>query len=122
MTDNGKVFKNKEVLALCKGYQIRIIFSTPYYPHGTCQAEATNKIIRNIFLKIVNNFHRDWHARIPHTLWAYRTSIRTPIGATPFSLVYGIEVVLPLEIKIPSLCIALQDYITYANLLLDQLL
>lgn len=30
--DNGKNFKNKEVLALCKGYHIRINLSTPYYP------------------------------------------------------------------------------------------
>lgn len=30
--DNIKNFKNKEVLALCKGYFIRISFLTPYYP------------------------------------------------------------------------------------------
>ena len=41
--DNGKNIKNKEVLALCKAYHIRISFSTPYYPQGNGQAEATNK-------------------------------------------------------------------------------
>ena len=40
-------------------------------------------------------------------LMAYRTTVRTPTKATPFSLVYGCEVVLPLEIQIPSLRIAL---------------
>ncbi|XP_012472452.1 uncharacterized protein LOC105789627 [Gossypium raimondii] len=34
---------------------------------------------------------------------AYRTSVRTSIGATPFSLIYGMEVVLPIEVEIPSL-------------------
>jgi len=33
---------------------------------------------------------------------AYRTSIRTSTGATPFSFVYGIEAVLPIEVKLPS--------------------
>lgn len=40
---------------------------------------------------------------LPYTLMAYRTSIRTSIGATPYSLVYGMEVVLPIEVEIPSL-------------------
>ncbi|KAI5419650.1 hypothetical protein KIW84_043713 [Lathyrus oleraceus] len=33
----------------------------------------------------------------------YRTSVRTSTGATPFSLVYGMETVLPVEVQIPSL-------------------
>jgi len=58
------------------------------------------KTIHSILLKIVDNSHRDWHARIPHALWDYRTSIRTYTGATPFYLVYGAKAVLPLEIEI----------------------
>lgn len=38
----------------------------------------------------------------------YRTSIRTSTGATPFSLVYGIEAVLPIEIEVPSLRVVLE--------------
>ena len=37
------------------------------------------------------------------TLHGYRTSAKTSTGATPFSLVYGMEVVLPVEVQIPSL-------------------
>ena len=40
---------------------------------------------------------------LPFVLHGYRTSVRTSIGATPFSLVYGIEVMLPFEVEIPSL-------------------
>ena len=45
-------------------------------------------------------------------MWAYRTSIRTPIGATPFSLTYGVEAVLPLEVEIPSLRVSLKGLVT----------
>src|SRR5436189_5251385 len=45
-------------------------------------------------------------------LWAYRTTIRTATKATPFSLVYGCEAVLPLEIQIPSLRIAIASGMT----------
>ncbi|KAH9324039.1 hypothetical protein KI387_004217, partial [Taxus chinensis] len=44
-------------------------------------------------------------------LWAYRTSIRTPIGVTPYSFVYGTEAIIPLEVEIPYLRISLRDYL-----------
>ena len=40
---------------------------------------------------------------LPFALMAYKTSIRTSIGATPYSLVYGTKIVLPVEVEIPSL-------------------
>ncbi|KAH9326823.1 hypothetical protein KI387_007001, partial [Taxus chinensis] len=43
---------------------------------------------------------------------AYRTSIRTPTGATPFSLIYGSEAVLPLEVQIPSLRVSLREFVS----------
>ena len=63
--------------------------------------------------------------QIPKALWAYRTSVRTPIGATPFSLVYGTEAILPIELKIPSLRINLSEQISDEKIRqtrLDQLL
>ena len=45
-------------------------------------------------------------------LWAYRTTVRTPTGNTPFSLVYGCETVIPLEIQMPSLRVALATKMT----------
>jgi len=39
----------------------------------------------------------------------YRTSYRMPIQSTPYALVYEVEVVLPLEILIPLLRIAVQE-------------
>ncbi|PKI67249.1 hypothetical protein CRG98_012355 [Punica granatum] len=39
--------------------------------------------------KNLNN--KDWHEMLPYALLAYWTSIRTSIGATPYSLVYGME-------------------------------
>ena len=47
--------------------------------------------------------YKDWNEMLPFMLHGYRTSVHTSIGATPFSLVYGIEVVLPFEVEVPSL-------------------
>ena len=45
---------------------------------------------------------------LPFGLNGYLTSVRTSTGATPFSLVYGMEVVLPFEVKIPSLRVLME--------------
>ena len=54
---------------------------------------------------------RDWSEKLPFALWAYQTSFRTFIGATPYSLVYGMETVLPVEIEMGSLRVALEQQI-----------
>ena len=63
--------------------------------------EAVNKTLKVIIQKMIGN-HRDWHEKLPLAIWGYRTSIRTPTGATPYSLVYGMEAVLPVELEIQS--------------------
>jgi hypothetical protein len=44
-----------------------------------------------------------WHLQLFSALWAYHTSMKIATGFTPFQLVYGIKVVLPIECEIPSL-------------------
>ena len=71
-------------------------------------AEAFNKTLCNLLKKVVGKSKRDWHERAEEALWAYRTTYQTPTQATPYSLVYRVEAVLPLERQIPSLRIAIQ--------------
>ena len=59
----------------------------------------------------MNDAGKDWHVQLNPALWAYRTSIHTPTGATPYSLVYGSEAILPLEVEIPSLRVSLKGLI-----------
>ncbi|XP_070002491.1 uncharacterized protein [Nicotiana sylvestris] len=46
---------------------------------------------------------RQWHEKLPFALLGYRTTVRTSVGTTPYSLVYGTEAVIPKEVEIPSL-------------------
>ena len=84
---------------------------------------AANKNIMRILRKMIET-SRDWSEKLPFALWAYRTSFRTSTGATPYSLVYGMEAVLPVEIEIGSLTVALEQQILEAEWVqsrLDQL-
>ena len=69
--------------------------------------EATNKNVKKILSKMTETY-KDWYEHLLYALCTYRTSVRTSVGATPYSLVYGMEVVLPIEVEIPSLRILSQ--------------
>ena len=75
-------------------------------------AEAFNKTLCNLLKKVVECSKRDWREKIREALRAYRTTYRIPMQATLYSLVYGVEAVLPLERQIPSLQIAIQEGLT----------
>ncbi|KAL2505477.1 Ribonuclease H [Abeliophyllum distichum] len=95
ITDNGKPFCNSHINNLCTKFGFRQYNSSMYNAAANGLAEAFNKTLCNLLKKIVSKSKRDWHERIGEALWAYRTTYRTPTQATPYSLVYGVEAVLP---------------------------
>ncbi|KAI5316794.1 hypothetical protein L3X38_036501 [Prunus dulcis] len=108
ISDNALYFKCKSMTKLCEKYKFQHSFSASYNPSSNGQAEAFNKVLCNILKKMVSGNKRDWHERLPEALWAYRTTIRNSTGCTPYNLVFGSEAVLPLEVQLPSLRVALQ--------------
>ena len=52
--------------------------------------------------------YKDWNEFMPFALCTYHTSIRTFTSATIYSLVYGMEAILPTKVQIPSLRILSQ--------------
>ena len=45
---------------------------------------------------------KGWKSKLPEALWAYRTAYKTPIGMTPYQLVYGKTCHLPVELEFKS--------------------
>ncbi|XP_070054287.1 uncharacterized protein [Nicotiana tomentosiformis] len=87
---------------MCKTFKIKHKNSTAYQPQMKGVVEAANKNIKKILRKMEEN-HKQWHEKLPFSLLGYRTTVRTSTGATPYLLVYGTEVVIPVEVEIPSL-------------------
>ena len=73
-----------------------------------------NKNIKKIIQKMVVTY-KDWHEMLPFALHGYGTFVLTSTGATPFSLVYGMEVVLPVEVEIPSMRVLMEAKSTEAE-------
>ena len=114
ITDNGSNLNNKMMRELCEEFKIVHHNSSPYMLKMNGAVEASNKNIKKIIQKMVVTY-KDWHEMLPFALHGYRTSVRTSTGATSFSLVYGMEVVLPVEVEIPSLRVIMETKLTGLN-------
>ncbi|RVW21924.1 Retrovirus-related Pol polyprotein from transposon 17.6 [Vitis vinifera] len=76
----------------------------------TRAVEVVNKNIKRILQRMVET-SPDWSEKLPFALWAYRTSFRTSTGATPYSLVYGMEAMLPVEIEMDERKLRAADHV-----------
>ena len=110
ISDRGAHFRG-EVDTLVQEYGIQHHRSSAYRPQTNGVVEAANKNIKRILRKMVET-SRDWSEKLPFALWAYRTSFRTSTESTPYSLVYGMEAMLPVEIEMGSLRVALEHQIS----------
>ena len=89
-------------------YGTRHCKSSPYHPQANGQVESTNKVLEAILTKTIHLHHKDWADRLPKTLWAYRITWRNTTRHTPYDLVYGKQVLLPIEFQVKTFLMAAQ--------------
>ncbi|XP_059671031.1 uncharacterized protein LOC132316572 [Cornus florida] len=114
-TDRSSALVAKEVQAFAAEYGIKLLNSTPHFVQGNGQAESSNKTLKGIIEKMVEDNPRVWHELLSEALWAYRTSQRSSTGVTPFMLTYGHDAVLPMQVTVRSMRFALQNNLTPAE-------
>ncbi|KAM1413411.1 hypothetical protein ACFXTO_026013 [Malus domestica] len=83
----------------CSKFNINFCFASPAHPQSNGQVEAINKIIKRTLKTSLDKAKGCWLEFVPQVLWLYRTSYRTSTRETPFSLAFGTEAVVPVELE-----------------------
>ena len=106
ISNNGTPFLNKDVCHLIEWYSISHTTSTPYYPKGNGQGEASNKRLLKILGKMTKKNGKGWREELPTALWAHRTIKSQATRASPFSLVYGTKAIISIDLVRPTVKVA----------------
>nr|GFA89858.1 reverse transcriptase domain-containing protein [Tanacetum cinerariifolium] len=80
-------------------YGVTHRLSTAYHPQTSGQVEVTNRGLKRILKRMVGENRALWSDKLEDALWAFRTAFKTPIGCTPYRLVYGKSCHLPLKLE-----------------------
>ncbi|CAM8907713.1 unnamed protein product [Rhodiola kirilowii] len=99
LSDGGSHFKEKHFEALLRKYGVSHKVATPYHPQTSGQVEISNREIKAILEKMVGSSRKDRSSKLDDALWAYRTAFKTPIGMSPYRLIYGKPCHLPVELE-----------------------
>jgi len=70
-----------------------------YHPQANREVESFKKTLHKGLTKICGLDKDDWDEKVPVVLWAYKMTYKRSTGQTPFKLVYGQEVVIPLHLS-----------------------
>jgi hypothetical protein len=101
VTDNAQDFKSMVMLSFFQKYNIVLGNSIAYYPQGNGLVESSNKSLITIIKKVLTENKKAWHVHLKYALWANRISTKKSIGISPFQMVYGIDIVLPINLTLP---------------------
>ncbi|GJX73947.1 reverse transcriptase domain-containing protein [Tanacetum coccineum] len=99
ISDRGTYFCNDQFAKVMLKYGVTHRLSTAYHPQTSGQVEVSNRSLKHILEMTVGENRASWSDKLDDALWAFCTAFKTPIGCTPYKLVYGKAIHLPIELE-----------------------
>ena len=97
LSDRGAAFLSGLLQEVYRLLGTQKVNTTAYHPQTEKLVERFNRTLLQMLSKTASHTGRDWDKKLPYLLIAYRTSMQPSTGESPFLLLYGRDVRLPLE-------------------------
>nr|GEV55719.1 reverse transcriptase domain-containing protein [Tanacetum cinerariifolium] len=98
-SDRGMHFCNDQFAKVMLKYDVTRRLAIAYHPQTSGQVKVSNRCLKRILERIVGKNRASWSDKLDDALWAFRAAFKTPIGCTPYKLVYGKACHLPIELE-----------------------
>nr|GEY86833.1 reverse transcriptase domain-containing protein [Tanacetum cinerariifolium] len=95
----GLNYTAKKFAKVMLKYGVTHRLATAYHPQTSGHVEVSNHGLKRILERTVGENHASWSDKLDDAFWAFRTAYKTPIGCTPYKLVYGKACHLPIELE-----------------------
>ncbi|GJY03916.1 reverse transcriptase domain-containing protein [Tanacetum coccineum] len=99
ISDRGTNFCNDQFTKVMSKYGVIHRLATAYHPQTSGQVEVSNSVLKRILERTVGENRASWSDKLDDALWAFRTAFKTPIGCTPYKIVYGKSCHLPIKLE-----------------------
>nr|GEZ50138.1 reverse transcriptase domain-containing protein [Tanacetum cinerariifolium] len=99
ISDRVTHFCNDQFAKVMLKYGVTHHLSTTYHPQTSGQVEVSNRGLKRILERTIGENRASWSDKLDDALWAFRTTYKTPIGCTPYKLVYGKASNLSIELE-----------------------
>nr|GEV68991.1 hypothetical protein [Tanacetum cinerariifolium] len=99
ISDRGTHFCNDQFAKVMLKYGVTHRISTTYQPQTSGKVEVSNRGLKRILERTIGENRASWSDKLDDALWTFRTAYKTPIGCTPYKLVYGKACHLPIELE-----------------------
>uniref|UniRef100_A0A8C5QCI0 Gypsy retrotransposon integrase-like protein 1 n=1 Tax=Leptobrachium leishanense TaxID=445787 RepID=A0A8C5QCI0_9ANUR len=98
LTDQGPQFTSDLMQSLCQKVQVEHLVTSAYHPQTNGLCKRLNGTLKQMLWTFVESQGRDWERYLPHLLFAYREVPQESTGFSPFELLYGRRVRVPLAL------------------------
>nr|GEY47801.1 reverse transcriptase domain-containing protein [Tanacetum cinerariifolium] len=111
ISNTGKQFSDNPFKDWCDKINITQRFASVKHSQSNGLMERANRSLGEGIKSRIGKGNKNWVEELPRVLWDHRTMIKSSHGDTPFSLTYGTEAVIPIEIEMPTYRTAAVDVV-----------
>ena len=99
-SDQGRNFDSNLFRELCKLLHIHKSRTSPYHPQSDGMIERFNRTLLSMLSLFVGDNQLNWDTLLPYVMLAYRSSVHASTSFTPYKVLFGREMVFPIDIML----------------------